>query len=53
MNKEKIMQKKSEKGKNILFFVLKTLFYFFVLLALVYLYEYSGIGVAHFIYNEF
>lgn len=41
------------KAKAIGLFVLKTLFYFVVLMALVYLYEYSGIGSVHFIYNEF
>lgn len=41
------------RWKAIGLFVLKTLFYFGVLVALVYLYEYSGVGSAHFIYNEF
>ncbi len=34
-------------------FVLKTIFYFVVMLILVYLYSYSGINGPHFIYNEF
>ncbi|WP_220738801.1 teichoic acid D-Ala incorporation-associated protein DltX [Leuconostoc miyukkimchii] len=34
-------------------FVIRTLFYFVVILALVYLYSYSGVGEGHFIYNEF
>ncbi|WP_295729129.1 teichoic acid D-Ala incorporation-associated protein DltX [uncultured Limosilactobacillus sp.] len=34
-------------------FILKTLFYFVVLVALVYLYGYFGAGQAPFIYNEF
>ncbi|MFD1441612.1 teichoic acid D-Ala incorporation-associated protein DltX [Lacticaseibacillus hegangensis] len=34
-------------------FVLKTLFYAVVLLALVYLYSYRGVAGGHFIYNEF
>ncbi|MBD5069845.1 teichoic acid D-Ala incorporation-associated protein DltX [Ligilactobacillus apodemi] len=34
-------------------FTLKTIFYFIVLFALVYLYSYSGVNQPHFIYNEF
>lgn len=34
-------------------FILKTLFYFIVLVALIYLYGYFGAGQAPFIYNEF
>lgn len=34
-------------------FVLQTIFYFFVILALIYLYSYSGMNESHFIYNEF
>lgn len=34
-------------------FVMRTIFYFIVLLFLVYLYSYSGIDQPHFIYNEF
>lgn len=34
-------------------FILKTLFYFVVLVALIYLYGYFGAGQAPFIYNEF
>jgi hypothetical protein len=34
-------------------FALKTVFYFAVLFALVYLYSYSGVNQPHFIYNEF
>lgn len=46
-------EKKPSKGKAIASFMLKTIFYFVVLLALIYLYEYSGIDSVHFIYNEF
>lgn len=49
-NKEQVTK---ARWKSIGLFVVKTLFYFCVLLALVYLYEYSGVGSAHFIYNEF
>lgn len=34
-------------------FVSKTIFYFLILLALVYLYNYSGMSQSNFIYNEF
>ncbi|CAH1852267.1 teichoic acid D-Ala incorporation-associated protein DltX [Convivina praedatoris] len=34
-------------------FVLRTIFYFFIILALIYLYSYSGVTGGHFIYNEF
>ncbi|WP_125702372.1 teichoic acid D-Ala incorporation-associated protein DltX [Lacticaseibacillus daqingensis] len=34
-------------------FGLKTLVYAAILLALVYLYSYRGVGGGHFIYNEF
>jgi hypothetical protein len=34
-------------------FILQTVFYFIVILALVYLYDYSGVGQGKFIYNEF
>lgn len=34
-------------------FVSKIIFYFFILLALVYLYNYSGMSQSNFIYNEF
>ncbi|WP_294977366.1 teichoic acid D-Ala incorporation-associated protein DltX [uncultured Leuconostoc sp.] len=34
-------------------FISRTLFYFIIILALVYLYSYSGVGGSHFIYNEF
>ena len=34
-------------------FVLKTGFYFVVLIALIYLYGYSGVNNSGFIYNEF
>lgn len=34
-------------------FVLRTIFYFLIILALIYLYSYSGVTGGHFIYNEF
>lgn len=44
---------KTLKKHPIANFWLKTLFYFFVLVLLVYLYGYFGAGQAPFIYNEF
>ena len=41
------------KKKEIGLFIAKTLFYFAVLVVLVYLYSYSGIGAAKFIYKDF
>lgn len=46
-------QKFDSKGKRIGMFVLKTIIYFAILMALIYLYEYSGLTSVHFIYNEF
>ncbi|WP_081662439.1 teichoic acid D-Ala incorporation-associated protein DltX [Lactobacillus psittaci] len=46
---EKVVSRK----QAITSFVLRTLFYFAILIALIYLYEYSGIDSVHFIYNEF
>lgn len=34
-------------------FILKTLFYFVVIIVLIYMYGYFGAGQAPFIYNEF
>lgn len=34
-------------------FVMRTVFYFVIIMLLVYLYSYSGINQPHFIYNEF
>ncbi len=34
-------------------FIARTLFYAAIILMLVYLYSYRGVGGAHFIYNEF
>lgn len=34
-------------------FILKTLFYFIVIIVLIYMYGYFGAGQAPFIYNEF
>lgn len=47
--KQNVQSKKRRFGS----FILKTLFYFVVLVALIYLYEYSGLTSVHFIYNEF
>lgn len=49
----KINDKNKTCLKNISIYVLKTLFYFAILLVLVYLYSYSGIGAAKFIYKDF
>lgn len=34
-------------------FTARTIFYFVILFALVYIYSYSGVNQPHFIYNEF
>ncbi|QIL51282.1 teichoic acid D-Ala incorporation-associated protein DltX [Weissella coleopterorum] len=34
-------------------FIIKTLFYMTILLIIIYLYGYSGVGQGNFIYNEF
>ena len=34
-------------------FISRSLFYFAIILIVVYLYSYSGVGGGHFIYNEF
>lgn len=50
------MDKKTKidsRGKRFGMFVLKTIIYFAILMALIYLYEYSGLNSVHFIYNEF
>ncbi|MEX0381061.1 teichoic acid D-Ala incorporation-associated protein DltX [Leuconostoc sp. MS02] len=39
--------------RPIINFISRTLFYFVIILALIYLYSYSGVGESHFIYNEF
>lgn len=41
------------KAKRIGLFIAKTVFYFAILVVLVYLYSYSGIGGAKFIYKDF
>lgn len=53
MEKVKEENQKPSRSKTIGVFVLKTLFYFAVMLFLIYLYEYYGLGSAGFIYNEF
>jgi hypothetical protein len=40
-------------GHPVLKFLLQAAFYFVVIMALVYLYDYSGLGQGQFIYNEF
>ena len=45
--------KVDSRGSRIGMFVLKTIVYFGILMALIYLYEYSGLTSVHFIYNEF
>lgn len=50
MNKK---TKVDSRGKRIGMFVLKTIVYLGILMALIYLYEYSGLTSVHFIYNEF
>lgn len=51
--KEPDTKSTNKKWKNIGLFVAKTIFYFAILLVLVYLYSYSGIGGAKFIYKDF
>ncbi len=46
-------KKIESRGKRFWMFVLKTIIYFVILMALIYLYEYSGLNSVHFIYNEF
>lgn len=41
------------RNQPIVIFIARTLFYATILLVLVYLYSYRGVGGAHFIYNEF
>lgn len=44
---------KSIKNHPTLKFILKTVFYFIIILLLIYLYGYYGAGQEPFIYNEF
>lgn len=46
-------EKKSSRAKRIGKFVLTTIVYCAILMALIYLYQYSGLTSVHFIYNEF
>lgn len=46
-------KKVESRSKRFWMFVLKTFVYFVILMALIYLYEYSGLNSVHFIYNEF
>lgn len=43
----------ASRGKVIRSFILRTLLYSLILLGLVYLYEYYGLGSTGFIYNAF
>lgn len=45
--------KTESRAKQVGVFVFKTVVYFAILMALIYLYEYSGLNSVHFIYNEF
>lgn len=45
--------KTESRAKQAGMFVIKTVVYFAILMALIYLYEYSGLNSVHFIYNEF
>ncbi|WEV39846.1 teichoic acid D-Ala incorporation-associated protein DltX [Lactobacillus sp. ESL0684] len=47
--KEQVDSKSKRLGK----FVLTTIIYCLILMALIYLYQYSGLNSVHFIYNEF
>ncbi|MBM6753233.1 MULTISPECIES: teichoic acid D-Ala incorporation-associated protein DltX [Lactobacillaceae] len=44
---------KALKDHPIASFVIKTILYFIILMLLIYMYGYFGIGQAPFIYNEF
>ena len=41
------------KAWPVIKFILQSLFYFMIIIALLYLFNYSGKGQGHFIYNEF
>ncbi|HJG05447.1 teichoic acid D-Ala incorporation-associated protein DltX [Ligilactobacillus agilis] len=54
MQRSILMQELKKLWHNSVFnFIMRTIFYFVILLGLVYLYSYSGINQPHFIYNEF
>lgn len=53
MSEKATTEQKNSKGKKIGLFIAKTIFYFAILVVLVYLYSYSGIGGAKFIYKDF
>lgn len=46
-------QKSCIRHRTLLLFTGRTIFYFLIILALVYLYQYCGVGNSKFIYNEF
>lgn len=50
---EKGKKQPPQKSKLWLSFILKTLFYTVVLLALIYFYHFNQVDNNHFIYNEF
>ncbi|QIW55810.1 teichoic acid D-Ala incorporation-associated protein DltX [Pseudolactococcus raffinolactis] len=41
------------KAWPVIKFILQSLFYFMIIIAFLYLFNYSGKGQGHFIYNEF
>ncbi|MDG3131932.1 teichoic acid D-Ala incorporation-associated protein DltX [Streptococcus suis] len=47
------MMKHTRTSYGIVRFICRTVFYFFILLILLYLYSYLDIGQGGFIYNEF
>lgn len=53
MTQKSKIEIKDSTAKRIGWFIAKTIFYFAILLVLVYLYSYSGIGGAKFIYKDF
>lgn len=48
-----IEEKADSRGKRLGKFILKTIIYSLIIMALIYLYQYSGLTSVHFIYNEF
>lgn len=51
--KQESLKPTNSKAKDIGLFIGKTLFYFAILVVLVYLYSYTGVGGAKFIYKDF
>lgn len=52
-NERKEITMKQLQAHPVVAFILKTILYFIVLMLLIYMYGYFGIGQAPFIYNEF